>query len=163
LLHCSPWESRPDVHESLHHAVACAPANPARSLRQAIIGGAICRFGNCIRPLGPDESYRIIHTTDHTRMTTHLHARFESPRHAGERRIAGSWSAPMGELGRGMWCGSADISACAEQHGRIEVVDARDQRVIMKRSTSGRTGMSGYRPLGAYSSGAESRSRGRTP
>jgi hypothetical protein len=33
----------------MHHAVACAPANPARSLRQAIIGGAICRFRTFVR------------------------------------------------------------------------------------------------------------------
>jgi hypothetical protein len=46
-LHCSPWESRPDVHESMHHATRVR-VDPilTRAGRQAIIGGAIFVFPN---------------------------------------------------------------------------------------------------------------------
>jgi hypothetical protein len=39
------WESRPDVHESMHHATGgCVGPTPTRVTRRAIIGGAISRF-----------------------------------------------------------------------------------------------------------------------
>jgi hypothetical protein len=83
-----------------------------------------------------------------------FHTQLVSPRLAGACRPAASWCAPSDTLGRG---------ARVEQRGHSQGIDERDPREAMKRSKSGRTSMSGYRPFDVGNSGAESRGRGRTP
>ena len=44
-LHCSPWESRPDAHESMHHAARRVRRPTLAAAREDDIGDATFAFG----------------------------------------------------------------------------------------------------------------------
>lgn len=81
------------------------------------------------------------------------------PRHAGQRRLAASWRAPIGACGAGTQP-SGDVAG-AERGTRMGRPSDRKQGTTD--ATSGRTSELGYRALDAGNSGAGSGIRGDAP
>src|SRR5215203_2986177 len=95
LLHCSPWESRPDVHESMHHATGvCVGPTPT-----AVHVGRSSAARFLVSGSTVATRHRFAGTDDSMRALTQL--RFARPRHAGVYRPAGSWCASVGAVGTG--------------------------------------------------------------
>jgi hypothetical protein len=125
--------------------------NPDRSIRQAIIGGAIYRFRT------PNQHSS--RTDDH--MMSRIHTQSAQPRHTGTSRFAASWRAPLG---------TAAGEACAAtigHRGSKRIVDSqrlddRKQQMASTVEMSSTTSAFGYRPLGTAESGAGAGARGDT-
>jgi hypothetical protein len=135
---------------------ACASAHPDRAVRQAIIGDAICvfRVHDFPRTRGAQRSRR---NPDGHMMQRTL-TRIDSPRFTGTYRYAASWCAPVGAFGGGagvhaLAIGLDDSKRRAHELWSIQ----RAWQAIGQESKSGRTSMSGNRPLDRDGSGAGSR------
>jgi len=92
-------------------------------------------------------------TTDH--MMQRTLTRIDSPRHTGACRSAASWRAPIGVTGAGAYAFALGLGESKRQmrgqFGTQQVGQARGME-----AKSGRTSMSGDRPLDAEGSGAGS-------
>ena len=139
------WESRPDVHEPMHDATACARPTLHASTRQATIGGAILYF----------ETMRS-ETRDVDPMTANTSIPFENapPADAGALGVReGAVSPAMIEL--------ADVVF----RGRMALRGDHPDRVTRGEVIRPRgAGLLGYQPIEAGSrTGAESDREDRTP
>jgi hypothetical protein len=148
----------------------CDGPTLTRVSRQAIIGGAIRRFRTSRRRTRRRPDHDPTRSTDpdlHS-MTFRTNLRIDSPRYAGASRFAGSWSAPMGELGGGA-CTLRDVVASTDQRGGMRWFADRDHRtdgqfaVESKSNKPGESIVSHYRPIDAENRSAESNRRGDTP
>ena len=138
----------------MHHAarVRNDPTLTGAS-RQVIIGGAIFVFSNSRSRDAAETLPRSERTTDH--MMQRTLTRIDSPRHTGACRSAASWRAPIGVTGAGAYAFALGLGESKRQmrgqFGTQQVGQARGME-----AKSGRTSMSGDRPLDAERSGAGS-------
>lgn len=152
-LHCSPWESRPDVHESMHHAagVCVGPTPTAVQIGRS----SAARF--LVSGITAATTHRFARTDDPMTALTQLHS--ERPRHAGDHRLAGRSCALVGALGTGArWLAGADRSM---RWSRMSEQDGRKQP--WADVAFSRTSEFGYRSLEAGQGGAGSGFRGDAP
>jgi hypothetical protein len=162
LLHCSPWESRPDVHESMHHATRVRnDSTLTRAGRQATIGGAIFVFRNhAVVRCDRDTVTQSERKSDH--MMQRTLTRIDSPRFTGARRSAASWRAPVGANGVGSYAIAIGLDR-SKRHMCGQWCMRRVEQAMGREQQSFRTSMSGDRPLDAVKSGAGSRRSEGTP
>ena len=91
-------------------------------------------------------------------MTALTQLSFARPRHAGQRRLAASWRAPIGAMGAGIQPSRDVIGAeCGMRMG------LQDDRKQTNEVTCDRASGFGYRSLDAGNSGAGSGFRGDAP
>jgi hypothetical protein len=129
----------------------CADPTLTRSIRQAIIGGAICRFRT------PNQHSS--RTDDHMMSRTHTPSALL--RHTGTSRSAASWRAPLGAAAGGA------CAATIGHRGSKRIVDSqrlddRKQQMASTVEMSSLTSAFEYRPLDAAESGAGSGAWGDT-
>lgn len=155
-LKCALWESRPDVHESMHHATRVCSGPPSRNQRKATIGGAICRFGTrdskSLQPPGL--------------MMHHSHSRFDSAPHAGFGLLGGSWDAPMGGRGDELCTvgPQRDMISDQDRAQRLKAGGAQYPRAIANEARQGRaSALSDQRLDGLSNTGAGFDRGGCTP
>jgi hypothetical protein len=99
-------------------------------------------------------------TTDH--MMQRTLTRIDSPRHTGACRSAASWRAPIGATGAGAYAFAIGLGESKRQM-RGQWGTRQVGQTMGMEAKSGRTSMSGDRPLDADGSGAGSRRSEGTP
>ena len=119
--------------------------------RQAIIGGAIFVFRILGRECGRSIVTRTERNTDH--MMQRTLTRFDGPRFTGACRSAASWRAPVGAIGAGAYAIAIGLEG-SKRHMRGQSSAQRVGQTMGQERKSGRTSMSGDRPLDVHESGA---------
>jgi hypothetical protein len=132
-----------------------------RAGRQAIIGGAIFVFRNhAVANAAVTPSPRSERNTD--QMMQRTLTRIDSPRFTGACRSAASWRAPVGAIGAGAYAIAIGLGG-SKRHMCGQSSLQRVGQTMGQEQKSGRTSMSGDRPLDAEGSGAGSRWSEGTP